>query len=111
MIGTMRRSTAVGWLAAASLCALVTGSCAGSEEDVPARFAEVCDNDCADGLMCINRVCTAHCTGMTECAAHHASAICDANYCYLPCMTTFNCPNGLACTQLQSSPRMTCRAQ
>jgi hypothetical protein len=111
MMGTMRKVTAVGWLVAATLCALGAGSCTGSDEDVPARFAEECDNDCAEGLECINRVCTARCAAMTDCTPHHASAICDANYCYLPCMTSFNCPNGLACTQLQSSARMTCRAQ
>lgn len=106
----MRCLTAVGWLVGAALF-VSTGSCAGSDEDVPARFAETCANDCAEGLECVNRLCTARCAATTDCTPHSATAICDANYCYEPCMTTFNCPNGLACTQLQSSSRMTCRAQ
>lgn len=111
MIETMRCLTAVGWLAAASISVAAAGSCAGSDEDVPAQFAEPCEGECAEGLECQNRVCTARCANAGECMAHSLTAICDVNYCYEPCNTSFNCPNGLACTQLQSSARMTCRAQ
>ena len=111
MLQTMRCLTAVGWLAAASAAMTAAGSCAGSDEDVAARFAEECNNDCGEGLECINRVCTLRCTTMNDCTAHSATAICDSGYCYEPCVTTSNCPNGLACTQLQSSSRMTCRAR
>lgn len=113
MLRGMRGLNAVGWLAV-SLSFLVAtnlGACSGSEEDVAAQFAEECDNNCAEGLQCQNRLCTASCTTMTQCTPFSATAICDNSYCFEPCTTSFNCPNGLVCTQLQQSMRMTCRAQ
>jgi hypothetical protein len=107
----MRGLNAMGWLAVAGWAVASGAACAGSEDAPPAQFAEVCDNDCAEGLECVNRVCTARCTGPSECTARHAMAICDNGYCFVPCMTSFNCPNGLVCTQQQTSTRMTCRAQ
>jgi len=111
MLHRMRGLNAVGWLAVSVFLVSNVGACSGSDEDVAAQFAEVCDGDCAEGLMCQNRVCTLSCTTMTECSPHSATAICDNGYCFEPCTTSFNCPNGLACTQMQQSTRMTCRAQ
>ena len=110
MIGTMRCLRAVGWLATASVLAFAAGSCLGGDEEPPSRFAEPCDGTCVDGLECIGGVCTVRCGTAMDCAPHSPTAICDSNsYCYLPCTTTFNCPSGLACTQQQTSTRMTCR--
>jgi hypothetical protein len=124
MLRGMRGLNAVGWLAAIRgiaralrggamvfLLASSVGACSGSEEDVAAQFAEECTDECDEGLICTNRVCTAQCTGPAECTAFSGTAICDNGYCFEPCVTSFNCPNGLVCTQMQQSARMTCRAQ
>jgi hypothetical protein len=111
MLPGMRGLNAIGWLAVSILVASNVGACAGSDEDVAAQFAEECTGECDEGLVCNSRVCTAQCTTMTECTPLHPTAICDNGYCFVPCTTSFNCPNGLACTQLQQSMRMTCRAQ
>jgi hypothetical protein len=111
MLRGMRALSAVGWLTVSILVASNVGACAGSDEDVPAQFAEECDGNCAEGLQCQNRVCTATCTTMTQCTPHSTTAICDNGYCFVPCITSFNCPNGLVCTQLQQSTGMTCRAR
>ncbi len=111
MLRGMRGLNAVGWLAVLFLLASNVGACSGSEEDVAAQFAEECTDECGEGLICTNRVCTAQCTGPAECTAFSATAICDNGYCFEPCVTSFNCPNGLVCTQMQQSARMTCRAQ
>lgn len=109
MLHGMHGLNAVLWPAVSILIASSFGACSGSDQEVPAQFAEQCDNNCDEGLQCQGRVCTAICTTMTQCTPFSATAICDNGYCFEPCITSFNCPNGLACTQMQQSMRMTCR--
>jgi hypothetical protein len=107
----MRWLSAIRWLAVTGFVVAVVAACAGSDDAVPAQFAEECDGNCGEGLECVNRVCTLRCTMMTECTPYHATAICDTGYCYVPCVTRDDCPGDLTCTQTQLSNRMTCRAQ
>ena len=106
---TMRGVRAVGWLAVWSLFVSAAAGCAGGDEEATPQYAEPCEGVCAEGLECVNRLCTIRCGSANDCVPISPTAICDSNYCYEPCMSTFNCPNGLACTQQQTSMRMTCR--
>jgi hypothetical protein len=93
-------------IAAALLAAL---GCAGSEEEPAAQYAEPCGNatdQCAEGLECINGLCTQACTATPSCQALSSDSICASSYCYIGC--TSGCRNGLICTQNQFGPS-TCR--
>lgn len=109
MIGTMRWLFAMGCMALAGSTFGAAG-CGGDDSAPQAQFAEQCDSSCEEGLECLNRLCTARCGDVSVCRAFSDTAICHAGYCYEPCQSTFNCPNGLTCTMVGST-QGTCRVQ
>jgi hypothetical protein len=112
MTGTLRFVFAFGCMTFALGWAVT--SCGGDDEAAIAHFAEECDGECADGLLCINRICTAMCTASSAastCGALDSRATaCSGGYCYLSCQSQFNCPTDLVCT-MSGEPQGTCRVQ
>jgi hypothetical protein len=112
MIAILGRLSVVGCIVALAASNALSAGCGGSEEDVPGNYAEPCaggNTPCAMGLMCVNNLCTLPCTSANICQPFSNKAICDG-YCYEPCMTRSQCPNGLICNMV-GVQQGTCRAQ
>ena len=113
MTGTLRFVFAFGCVTFA-LASWAAAGCGGDDEASLGHFAEACGS-CADGLQCINGICTAACTPATtamvcEPLAGGRPHVCSGGYCYLSCMSQFNCPNDLRCT-MSLETQGTCRVQ
>jgi hypothetical protein len=97
---------------AASLVFLAALACAGDEEAPLGSYGELCDDThlCAQSLVCLNKFCTARCSGNdpAACIAASAGNTCVTGTCFTSCTTTFNCPPGLTCT-MAGSTMGTCR--
>lgn len=111
MIAILRRLSVLGCTVVIAASAALFAACGGSEEDVPGQYAEPCASGgtpCATGLMCVNNLCTLPCTSAAICMPFSAKAVCDV-YCFEPCLTRSQCPNGLICQSAVG--QSTCRAQ
>jgi hypothetical protein len=111
MIAILRRLGVLGCLLSVGASGAAFAACSGSEEDVPGQYAEPCadgNTPCATGLTCVNNLCTLPCTSATTCMPFSAKAVCNV-YCFEPCMTRSQCPNGLQC--LAGVGQGTCRVQ
>jgi hypothetical protein len=113
MTGTLRFLFAFGCVTLA-LGSWAASGCGGDDESQVALFAEECNTECGNGLSCINHICTTMCTETTEASVcrplSSLPTTCSNGYCYLSCMSQFNCPNGLTCT-MSLEPQGTCRVQ
>ena len=110
MIAILRRLSVLGCTAVIAAGGAWFVACGGSEEDVPGQYAEPCADGsmpCATGLSCVNDLCTLACTSQNTCMPFSAKAVCEV-YCFEPCMTKSQCPNGLICQA--GIPTGTCRA-
>lgn len=111
MIAILRRVGVLGCLALIAAGAGSLSACGGSEEEIPGQYAEPCasgSTPCATGLTCVNNLCTLMCSSAQACMPFSDKAVCDV-YCFEPCMTRSQCPNGLICQA--GVGRGTCRAQ
>jgi hypothetical protein len=75
-------------------------SCSGDDETPKGNYAEQCGStsECAEGLECVNRLCTIRCTTTTECRAlSPTDGFCSGGVCYDACRSNFGCPAGLTC--------------
>jgi hypothetical protein len=94
------------------LALLCVTACGGSDSPKRGSYAEECmvSMDCAEGLLCINRLCTINCTEDAQCLAYSSSGKCAGSVCADLCMDRNDCPNGLQCT-MSASFAATCTAQ
>ncbi|MGD8860557.1 MAG: hypothetical protein PVI30_11145 [Myxococcales bacterium] len=101
----------VGTALLVSASALLLGSCSGDDETPKGQYAEQCNNtpECAEGLECINSLCTIRCSSNTECRAlSPTNGFCSGAVCYDACRSNFGCPNGLTCV-MNLDTQGTCR--
>jgi hypothetical protein len=88
------RSAAV--LAVFSCCV----ACGGSDSKTLGKYSEECtaNDDCEQGLMCINRLCTLSCNASNSvCQARDPKSSCVAGVCSNLCSDRRDCPDGLTC--------------
>lgn len=99
-------------LAAIFLTLVTAFACAGDESAPLGTYGELCDEThaCVQGLVCLNRFCTAKCEGTNglTCAQAGAGDTCVGGVCYTACDDVIDCPAGLKCTMF-ASKMGTCR--
>lgn len=86
--------------------------CAGDESTPLGTYGQLCDEThaCVQGLVCLNKFCTAQCQGTNSLTCMQAGAgdTCVGGACYTSCTDTFTCPSGLVCT-MAGTVMGTCR--
>lgn len=93
------------------LLGLVVGACGGDDAPDLGKYSEECtiSEDCEEGLECASGLCTLRCGGdNTKCTAIDSDSTCLNDYCYILCVSTTTCPDGLVCT-MAASTTGTCR--
>jgi len=95
------------------LLGLVVGACGGDDAPDLGKYSEECTitTDCEEGLDCASGLCTLRCAGSSAACMEvdsSGSSVCLNDYCYIGCLSTTTCPDGLECT-MAASETSTCR--
>src|SRR5262245_52022322 len=101
MLRAMRNAT-VSIVRSAALVAMLSSlfSCGSGDSNNKGSYGEECNapDDCEDGLMCLNKLCTLACNSSDSlCQAKDPKSTCVGGVCANRCVDKIDCPSGLTC--------------